>query len=123
MRKFFTCFLIITITSLAAVAQNADSAWIVNNYVKKEVYIPMRDGKKLFTAVYSPKDTTELHPILMKRTPYSCAPYGEQNFNPEWWDTYLKEYFKEGYIMVLQDVRGKWMSEDEFTDVRPFNPD
>jgi hypothetical protein len=104
-----------------ATAQTIDSTWIVNNYVKKEVYIPMRDGKKLFTAIYMPKDTTETHPILMERTPYSCEPYGEQAFE-NWWASYLKEYFKEGYIMVKQDVRGRWMSEDEFVNVRPFNP-
>ena len=104
-----------------ASAQNADSIWIVNNYIKKEVYIPMRDGVKLFTAVYIPKDTTETHPFLMTRTPYSCQPYGENNFDPYWWDSYNREYFKEGYIMVKQDVRGRWMSEDEFVNVRPFN--
>jgi len=82
----------------------------------------MRDGIKLFTAVYIPKDTAEAHPILMSRTPYSCQPYGENNFDPYWWNTYNREYFKEGYIMVKQDVRGRWMSEDEFVNVRPFNP-
>ncbi len=104
-----------------AAAQNADSAWIVNNYNKKEVYITMRDGVRLFTSVYSPKDTTLAHPILMKRTPYSCGPYGEDNF-AKVWSSYQKEYFREGYIMVTQDVRGRWMSEGEFEDVRPFNP-
>ena len=53
-----------------------DSAWIRENYTKRELQIPMRDGVKLFTAVYEPKDKTEKHPILMVRTPYSCAPYG-----------------------------------------------
>ena len=74
MRKlfFFLCISSFINTS----AQNADSTWIVNNYVKKEIYIPMRDGVKLFTAVYTPKDMSEKHPILMNRTPYSCAPYG-----------------------------------------------
>ena len=53
-------------------AQDADSAWIRKNYTKKEVYIPMRDGIRLFTSIYIPKNTTESHPILMTRTPYSC---------------------------------------------------
>ena len=101
-------------------AQNQDSIWIVNNYVKKEVYTPTRDGVKLFTAVYMPKDTTEAHPILMTRTPYSCAPYGETKFRA-YWNSYVKAYFKEGYIIVTQDVRGRWMSEGTFVDVRPFN--
>ena len=101
-------------------AQDADSAWITDHYTKTEVYIPMRDGARLFTAVYTPKDAAEKHPILMKRTPYSCAPYGANNWN-KFWNSYQKEYFKEGYTMVIQDVRGRWMSEGTFVDVRPFN--
>ena len=120
MRKLF--FFLWMSAFINVSAQNTDSTWIVNNYVKKEVYIPMRDGIKLFTAVYIPKDTIEAHPILMTRTPYSCQPYGENNFDAYWWNTYNREYFKEGYIMVKQDVRGRWMSEDEFVNVRPFNP-
>ena len=99
-----------------------DSAWVRENYTKQEVYIPMRDGVKLFTAIYIPKDMTEKHPILMTRTPYSCAPYGEQNFNQNLWTTHRKYYARENYIFVIQDVRGRWMSEGEFVDVRPFNP-
>ena len=98
MRKIFSCFCLLIF--LKANAQNSDSAWIVNNYTKKEIYIPMRDGIKIFTAVYIPKDTTEVHPILMTRTPYSCAPYGENNFSSYLWNTYTKEYLKEGFIMV-----------------------
>ncbi len=105
----------------AAKAQTIDSAWMVNNYTKTEVYITMRDGTRLFTSVYAPNDGSEKHPILMKRTPYSCAPYGAANWN-KYWSSYQKEYFKEGYIMVTQDVRGRWMSEGTFMDVRPFNP-
>ncbi len=93
------------------------------NYTKKELYIPMRDGVKLFTSIYLPKDATEKHPILMTRTPYSCAPYGEQNFRPNLWISHYRYYTRENYIIVTQDVRGRWMSEGEFVDVRPFNPD
>jgi putative CocE/NonD family hydrolase len=91
------------------------------HYTKKEVYIPMRDGVKLFTSIYLPKDNTEKHPMLMTRTPYSCAPYGEKEFRP-YYRTYLNNYLQKGYIMILQDVRGRWMSEGTFVDVRPFNP-
>ena len=83
--------------------------------------IPMRDGIKLFTAIYIPRDTTELHPILLRRTPYSASPYGENNF-PDFWNTYHRLYLRENYIMVVQDVRGRYMSEGEFVDVRPINP-
>jgi hypothetical protein len=101
-------------------AQTIDSAWFKNNYTKKEVYIPMRDGVKLFTAVYTPKDNAEKHPILITRTPYSCAPYGENNYSPRYYRSHYKEYLKENYIIVVQDVRGRWMSEGTFVDVRPF---
>jgi putative CocE/NonD family hydrolase len=102
-------------------AQNADSIWIVNNYIKLERYIPMRDGIKLFTSVYMPVDNSVNHPILMTRSPYSCAPYGEADWR-KFWNSYLKYYLREGYIMVIQDVRGRWMSEGDFVNIRPFNP-
>jgi putative CocE/NonD family hydrolase len=108
---------------LTTTAQNdQDSAWIRDNYTKKEIYIPMRDGIKLFTSVYEPKDKTEKHPILMNRTPYSCSPYGENNFRG-FWNNHWKYYCRENYIIVIQDVRGRWMSEGEFVDVRPFMKD
>ena len=97
-----------------------DSAWVRENYYKWERLIPMRDGKKLFTAIYVPKDTTEKHPILLRRTPYSAAPYGENNFPESFWNSYHRLYMRENYIMVVQDVRGRYMSEGEFVDVRPF---
>lgn len=100
-------------------ADNADSTWIVNNYTKQEHYITMRDGVRLFTSVYLPKDKTEKHPILITRTPYSCGPYGEKKFR-DWWSNHYKDYFRENYIMVVQDVRGKYMSEGDYVDVRPF---
>jgi putative CocE/NonD family hydrolase len=107
--------------ALGSFSQNADSIWIVNNYTKMERYITMRDGVRLFTSIYVPKDKSEKHPVLMTRTPYSCSPYGEGNWK-DYWNSYEKAYFKEGYIMVTQDVRGRWMSEDEFVNVRPFKP-
>src|SRR5450631_3286397 len=119
--KKILLILILIFFYVVSFPQNADSTWFVNNYVKMEKLIPMRDGIKLFTSIYIPKDKTEKHPVLITRTPYSCAPYGENNFKP-YWDSYEKEYFKEGYIMVTQDVRGRWMSEGSFEDVRPFNP-
>ena len=100
-----------------------DSTWVRDNYTKKELYITMRDGVKLFTAIYLPKDATEKHPILINRTPYSCSPYGEQNFSASLWVRHWRYYARENYIMVIQDVRGRFMSEGEFVDIRPFNPD
>ena len=117
MKKILVFALIIT--ALASQATEIDSTWIRNNYTKKEVYITMRDGARLFTSIYIPNNKDEMHPILITRTPYSCKPYGEDNFYA-YWKSYKKQYLKEGYIMVTQDVRGKWMSEGVFKDVRPF---
>jgi len=112
-----TCFFLFSLTSYA---QTIDESWIKEHYTKKEIMIPMRDGVKLFTAIYAPKDNTEKHPILMNRTPYSCPPYGEDKINGTLYRAHWKEFLKENYIMVLQDVRGCFMSEGEFLDTRPF---
>jgi uncharacterized protein len=116
-----TMGLVIVLQQLIAQTANPlDSAWIADNYIKKELTIAMRDGVRLFTAVYLPKDNSEKHPILMSRTPYSCAPYGETKFR-SFWNSHWRYYLRRNYIIVLQDVRGRWMSEGEFEDVRPFN--
>ena len=75
MKKIYV--LILILFPFVTLAQSADSVWFVNNYTKKEISISMRDGVKLFISVYQPKDNSEKHPILMERTPYSCAPYGK----------------------------------------------
>ena len=114
-------FLVIVILAFSTLnAQNIDEAWVKENYTKKEVQIEMRDGIKLFTAIFSPKNTKEKAPILMVRTPYSCGPYGENAYTARLWYSYWKNYLREGYVLVIQDVRGRWMSEGEFMDVRPF---
>ncbi len=119
MIKTFLLVLIVCISS-ALFAQKEDSAWFVNNYYKIERMVPMRDGVRLFTSFYIPKDSTEKHPFLMTRTPYSCAPYGENKMIPVW-NSYHMVYMRENYIIVSQDVRGRYMSEGVFADVRPFN--
>ena len=106
--------------SLIGIAQNKDSIWVYANYTKQETLIKMRDGVKLFTTIYSPKSTADKHPIIMMRTPYSCAPYGKDNFSSRIYATHWINYAKEEYIIVMQDVRGKYMSEGEFIDVRPY---
>lgn len=121
--KKLLLLLIIYSSSLIASSQTntLDSTWVRDNYYKWERMIPMRDGRKLFTAIYIPKDSSEKHPLLMRRTPYSSAPYGEANFPDAFWNTYYRLYMRENYIMVVQDVRGRYMSEGDFTDVRPYN--
>jgi uncharacterized protein len=118
-------FLLVFFFSVASIAQTnqkADSIWLLRNYTKKDIYITMRDGKKLYTAIYEPRSKKEKHPILINRTPYSIGSYGDGKFRAFWTSHYMS-YFKKNYIMVLQDVRGRVMSEGDFVDVRPFNPD
>lgn len=122
MKKYFCLLLSALLFTINIIAQNTDSLWVRENYYKVEKLLPMRDGISLFTAFYIPKDTTAKHPILLNRTPYSCSPYGEDKFNSRIYETYWLNYLKEGYIIAIQDVRGRWMSEGEFVDVRPFNP-
>ncbi len=121
--KHVISFALFVFYGLIGFGQNSlDSAWIHENYYKIERMIPMRDGVKLFTSIYIPKDSTEKHAFLFRRTPYSCSPYGEDKYLP-FWASYHRYYLRENYIMVSQDVRGRFMSEGEFADVRPFNPD
>lgn len=97
-----------------------EDTFVKDNYTKKEVMITMRDGIKLHTAIYSPKDTTKTYPILMMRTPYSCRPYGEDNYRSKIGpNKYLME---EGNIMVYQDVRGRWNSEGVYDNMRAYIP-
>ena len=123
MRKFISLIFVFFIVLTGAAQNEQDSAWIRDNYTKLEQYIPMRDGVKLFTAIYLPKDKSEKHPILMNRTPYSCYPYGEKDFTSNLWNRHWKYYARENYIIVIQDVRGRWMSEGDFVDIRPFIKD
>jgi hypothetical protein len=97
-----------------------DSTFVVENYDKYEYQIPMRDRKRLFTSVYVPKDKNQEYPIILNRTPYNIAPYGENKYK-----TLLgpsKLFTKEKYIFAYQDVRGRFMSEGDFVDVRPHIP-
>ena len=86
-------------------------------YTKQEILIPMRDGVKLFTSIYTPKDMSRKYPILMNRTPYSIAPYGADSFRGRMGPSRL--FSDAGYIFVNQDVRGCYMSEGKFVDMRP----
>jgi uncharacterized protein len=90
-----------------------------STYTKYEYMIPMRDGARLFTAVYTPKDASQRYPILITRTPYSVSPYGVDQYPAQLGPS--DHFQKEGFIFVYQDARGRYMSEGEFQQVRPFN--
>ena len=93
--------------------------YLKKTYDKKEVYITMRDGVKLFTSIYSPKDKSAVSPILLWRTPYNSEPRKESYSGRLFGMTH---FLDEGYIIVFQDNRGRYMSEGKFVDVRPFIP-
>jgi putative CocE/NonD family hydrolase len=90
---------------------------VKESYTKYEYRIPMRDGVRLFTSVYAPKDASQKYPILLDRTPYSVQPYGADEYRSDIGPSPL--FANEGYIIVYQDVRGRWMSEGEFVNMRP----
>lgn len=96
-----------------------DARWFGRNYVKSEHMVPMRDGCRLYTAVYAPVDTMEHHPLLLTRTPYGCHPYGD-GAAALWEQDIMEPYLRAGYIMVFQDVRGRHASEGTFENVRPL---
>ncbi|MEM9859113.1 MAG: CocE/NonD family hydrolase, partial [Bacteroidota bacterium] len=104
----------------AVFAQNKDSVFVRQNYEKAEYDIPMRDGTKLHTTVYTPKDKSKKYPFLIQRTPYSSRPYGEGKMrNSIGPSPYL---MRDLFIIVYQDVRGRWMSEGDFDNMRPHIP-
>ncbi len=94
--------------------------YIKEHYTKFDYNIPMRDGVKLFTSVYVPKDASKQYPVLFTRTPYSVKPYGADQYRTTLGPSDL--FPKEGYIFVYQDVRGRFKSEGVFEQVRPHNP-
>src|ERR1035437_3083899 len=110
----------------AAVATGASAeraASIRANYSKFEYRIAMRDGIKLFTSVYVPKDVFsdgKTYPILIERTGYNVAPYGIDLDRASLGPSELFE--REKFIFVYQDVRGRFMSEGDFVTIRPHKP-
>lgn len=95
-------------------------SYIRLHYTKSEHMVPMRDGVKLFTSVFVPRDSSHTYPMLMKRTPYNVAPYGEDKYPARMGPSDL--FVKAGYIFVNQDVRGRFASEGEFQQVTPHRP-
>ncbi len=126
MQRFIVVSALSILTSaMPAFAQTQQQAWTDYTplYTKREVMIPMRDGVSLHTTIYAPRDTVTLHPILMTRTPYGSNPYGPDRFWGAFRNSYIpsfRTYLRAGYIFVTQDVRGRWMSEGEYVNVRPY---
>ena len=96
-----------------------DTRWLEANYTKREAMVEMRDGIKLYTAIYEPA-TKKKRPVLMVRTPYSCSPYGN-GWASDLTGT-MEQFVLNEYIIVFQNVRGRFLSEGTFENVRPYNP-
>src|SRR5690349_8121341 len=114
MRRLFLVLLLVS----GCFGQGLD--YIKAHYTKYEHRIPMRDGKRLFTSIYVPKDASQKYPIMLDRTPYNVAPYGVDAYKTALGPS--EKFAKEGFIFVYQDVRGRYMSEGEFVDMRPQIP-
>ncbi|MEP6915066.1 MAG: CocE/NonD family hydrolase [Acidobacteriota bacterium] len=119
---------LLTISALPAAQAPAPTAAAIageeavrSQYTKFEYLVPMRDGVRLFTSIYVPKDSSEKYPFLLTRTPYSVAPYGVDQYRSAVGPS--ESFQKERFIFVYQDARGRYMSEGEFQQVRPFVPD
>jgi len=119
-KAFLAAWAVIMLAACAR-AQDGDSDFrIADQYTKYEYSIAMRDGVKLYTAVYVPRETTRSYPILLNRTPYSCGPYGAHRYpNQLGPSRYIAE---DRYIIACQDVRGRYMSEGLYDNMRPHVP-
>lgn len=121
MRQLIALFWMVALWGANVLAQSAEADYIRQHYTKIERYIPMRDGVKLFTSIYIPNDRGQSYPFLISRTPYTVAPYGENQLKTTLGPD--SAFAREGYIFVYQDVRGKWMSEGTYKDIRPHIAD
>ena len=117
---YFASLMFVLVLGISPVAgqviQNPINS-VQQNYVKQSFQIPMRDGTKLYTSVYSPRDQSKPYPILMNRTPYSVQPYGDDKYPGRIAPSRYLE--NDGFIFVHQDVRGRWMSEGQYDNMRP----
>ena len=113
--KSILFFIVIAFVSCTNFAQEN---YVEEYYNKVEVDIPMRDGINLHTTIYTPKNATEDYPILMQRTPYSSRPYGDGKFKTRIGPN--KHLMEDKYIVVYQDVRGRWMSEGVYDNMRAY---
>ena len=123
MSNFRCCITLLTVfLSVTPLAADDDqekpqqrAEYIRSNYTKFEHRIPMRDGTRLFTAVYVPNDLSQAYPLLLFRTPYTVGPYGADRYRKKLGPS--EEFEQEGFIFVFQDVRGRFMSEGQFVNM------
>jgi putative CocE/NonD family hydrolase len=119
-RKITLLSLLLLICPLSPAGAQGEG-YIRQHYSKIEYMIPMRDGVRLFTEVYAPRDDSQEYPILLKRTPYGLGTYGADRYKATLGPS--AAFGREGYIFVYQDIRGKFRSEGFFEHHRPYIPD
>ena len=115
MRQLFSCFLLFAGFGVTA---QTETNYVKEHFTKMDTTITMRDGIKLYTIIYVPKDATQQYPFLLERTPYSAGPYGDTIYPSSVGPN--ETLMKEQYIFVLQDVRGRYMSEGINLEVTPY---
>lgn len=122
-RSIVLIILLLFITTPSFTQEKSTSYDIPAHYTKTEVDIPMRDGIKLHTTIYTPKDHSKKYPIIMTRTPYGSRPYGKDKFPTRPYGMAANKYLlEEGNIFVVQDVRGRFLSEGTYDNMRPYIP-
>ncbi|WP_298506047.1 CocE/NonD family hydrolase [uncultured Maribacter sp.] len=117
---FIIALFVVSCKEVVTLKNTEEDTYVKDNYSKQEVEIKMRDGATLHTTIYTPKDTSKDYPILMQRTPYSSSPYGEGKFKKNIGPNI--HLMREGNIFVYQDVRGRWLSEGSYENMRAYIP-
>jgi uncharacterized protein len=120
LRLSFLLALVLHRPSARGQTPETNAGWMAENYTKYEYRIPMRDAVRLFTRIYVPKDEAKAWPILLTRTPYALKPYGADNYTNS--SGSFATLARDQFILVTQDVRGRYGSEGEYEHVRPFHP-
>jgi uncharacterized protein len=113
--------LLLPLLSCGQNRRGGETDFVRQSFDKKEIYIPMRDGKRLYTVIYTPKDHSHPYPFLMERTPYSAGPYGDTLYRGSLGPN--RTLMHDMYIFVYQDVRGRYMSEGQFQEMTPARKD
>ena len=111
-RKILILFVILA-AFVSVSAQQADAP-----FTRTEAMVPMRDGVRLYTQIYVPTKSTDKLPILLLRTPYGLG-----DMSPAQLQAALPELAADGYVIVRQDIRGRFKSEGAFVMLRqPRDP-
>ena len=112
-RASYAALMIVSAAGITVAQTPATPADPAAAFEKTEVLVPMRDGVKLHTVIFAPKNATGNLPLLLTRTPYGIAGAGGA------FGTSYAELAEEGFIFAFQDIRGRFGSEGQFVMLRP----